>query len=197
MMPRRCEIPSFLLIFTLAVMMAAMSFGQSRPTVPGDTLESVRGLADPNAMNQTWQTPLMAAASECDEKAVKQLIGQKASVNATSRFGFTSLMYARCLPVAELLLHAGASVNDKTLTGETALHWAVQRADPDTVRALIKAGANVNAKDDKGMSPLRLANVELRDDRFKDKSLRDAYKSRVQNVIDLLAAAGASADEKP
>src|SRR5215467_10492959 len=84
----------------------------------------------------------------------------KANVNVGSRFGESALMYARGLPAVKLLLRAGASDNDKDITGKTSLYWATQRVDPDAVQALIKAGANVNAKDDKGISALKLAKLE-------------------------------------
>ena len=149
----------FLAIANLGLMLTTPAFGQSQATIPGNTLQSVpSGIgANPNAMNQAWQTPLMAAASKSDEKAVKDFIARKANVNAASEFGMTALMYAQGLPVVRLLLRAGASVNEKDVTGKTALYYAVQQADPDVVRALIKAGANVNAQDDKGMSALQLA----------------------------------------
>jgi ankyrin repeat protein len=41
--------------------------------------------------------------------------------------------------------------------GTTALHHAVQRADADAVRALIRTGANVNAKNRYGIAPLQVA----------------------------------------
>jgi len=188
----RC--PLFLAITTVVLTLAILAFGQSRPTVPGHDLQSVAGLRDPNAMNEEWQTPLMAAAFDADEKAVKELIDRKANVNAACRFGMTPLMYARGLPVVKLLLSAGASVKDKDLTGRTALHFATQQADPDVVRTLIRAGANVTAKDDKGMSALELAKLQLQSEHLSDKSLSDAYKNRVQNIIDLLIGSGASAD---
>jgi ankyrin repeat protein len=143
-------------------------------------------------MNQAWQTPLMAAASKGDERAVKDFIARKANVNAASEYGMTALMYAQGLPVVRLLLGAGASVREKDVTGKTALHYGVQRADPGVVRALIRAGANVNAQDNKGMSPLQVAKLELHSENFSDKSLRDAYASRVQRVIKLLVKSGAS-----
>ena len=43
--------------------------------------------------------------------------------------------------------------------GTTALHHAVQRADTDTVRALIRDGANVNAKNRYGIAPLQIAAI--------------------------------------
>jgi ankyrin repeat protein len=156
----------------------------------------MRGVKDPSAMNEAWQTALMAAAYDSDEKLVKDLIDRKANVNVGSRLGMTALMYARGLPVVRLLLSAGASVKDKDITGKTALYWATQQADPDVVRVLIEAGACVNAKDDKGMSALQLAKLELLDENFPDKGLRDAYKERVQRLIDLLVASGAK-EEQP
>ena len=41
--------------------------------------------------------------------------------------------------------------------GTTALHHAVQRADADAVRALIRTGVNVNAKNRYGIAPLLIA----------------------------------------
>jgi hypothetical protein len=184
--------PYLLTIAALGIMLATAALGQSHPTVPGETLESLRGVTDPNAMNENWQTPLMAAAFNFDEKLVKDLIERKANVNVGSRFGMTALMYARGVPVVKLLLSAGASVKDKDITGKTALYWATQRADPEVVRVLIEAGASVNAKDDKGMSALQLAKAELlSSENFADKSLGDVYKARVQKVIELLVASGA------
>jgi ankyrin repeat protein len=188
----RC--PVLLAIATLWLLLTTPAFGQSHPTVPGKTLESMRGVTDPNAMNEAWQTALMAAAFDSDEKLVKDLIERKANVNIASRFGMTALMYAGGLPVVKLLLGAGASVKDKDLSGRTALHYATQRADPEVVRVLIEAGADVNAKDDKGMTALQLANLQLQSDNFADKGLRNAYKTRVQKVIDLLVASGAKGD---
>lgn len=189
----RC--PVLVTIATLGLLLTTPALGQSHPTVPGNTLESMRGVTDPNAMNEAWQTALMAAAFNSDEKLVKDLIERKANLNVGSRFGMTALMYARGIPVVKLLLGAGASVKDRDLSGRTALHYATQRADPEVVRALIEAGADVNAKDDKGMTALQLANLQLRSDNFADQGLRDAYKTRVQKVIDLLAASGAKADQ--
>jgi ankyrin repeat protein len=153
------------------------------------------GVTDPNAVNEWWQTALMAAASISDEKRVKDLIERKANVNAASRVGMTALMYANGIPVVKLLLGAGASVKDKDFSGKTALYYATQRADPEVVRALIEAGADVNARDDKGRSALQLANLQLRYDNFSNQALRDAYRVKVQKVIDLLVASGAKADD--
>jgi ankyrin repeat protein len=93
-----------------------------------------------------------------------------------------------------MLIAAGASVNDKNTTGETALYYSAQRADQDAVKALIEEGANVNAKNDKNMSPLHLAQLELAADRFSKQGRGPEHERQVQSVIDLLVAAGALPD---
>src|SRR5205085_1056489 len=52
------------------------------------------------------------------------------------------------------LLQQKVNVNIAEPDGTTALHWAVEREDPDLVDRLIKAGANVNAKNDYGATPM-------------------------------------------
>lgn len=150
--------------------------------------------ADANALTAWWQTPLMAAAFAGDERLVKILLDHKANVNIGSKVGMTALMYAQGTPVTKLLLAAGASVNDKEITGRTALHFATMRADPDAVSALIQAGANVNALDDKGISALHIANLQMQFGNSKEKVPLAAYKDRVQSVIHLLLAAGSRPD---
>ena len=177
-------------ITTFSLLLAVRGVCQSRPNVPGDTLQSVMGLTDPNALNDSWQTPLMAAAFNGDEKLVKVLIARKANVNVASRFGVTALMYARNLPTVKLLLEAGASVKDKDTYGRTPLRYAVEGADPEVVRALIEAGADVNAKDDKDMSVLQVAKSKLQLG-IPEQDLPDAYRKQVHKVIELLIASGA------
>jgi ankyrin repeat protein len=50
-----------------------------------------------------------------------------------------------------------STVNSSEADGMTALHWAVRGDDLDTVRLLIKAGANVSAANRYGITPLSLA----------------------------------------
>jgi ankyrin repeat protein len=50
-----------------------------------------------------------------------------------------------------------STVNGAEADGMTALHWAVRADDADTVKLLIKAGANVSAANRYGITPLSLS----------------------------------------
>ena len=52
---------------------------------------------------------------------------------------------------------SAAIVNVPDADGTTALHWAVRADDPDTARLLVGAGANANAANRYGVTPLSLA----------------------------------------
>ena len=65
---------------------------------------------------------------------------------------------------------------------QTALHWAAGHNDnPDVVRTLIAAGANVNAKDAYGQTPLQEAETVH----------RMRWKDNRQSIIEMLRNAGA------
>jgi ankyrin repeat protein len=52
-----------------------------------------------------------------------------------------------------------ADVNQPQVDGTTALHWAVERDDLETVDLLIRAGANVSTRTREGVLPLQLAAI--------------------------------------
>ena len=58
---------------------------------------------------------------------------------------------------ARLLLASASGTEGRTLKGEQVLHYAVWGGDRRTVAALIKAGAEINAADRLGITPLMLA----------------------------------------
>jgi ankyrin repeat protein len=114
--------------------------------------------ADPNAGNSFANevkfgkiqliglTPLMMGSTYCSPELVKTLLDAGAKVDATDVRGMTPLMFAvsseeQNLAVAHLLIKAGAAVNAKTKTGETALDWAKRSGNPQVLAALNEAGA--------------------------------------------------------
>src|SRR5260370_30208998 len=59
--------------------------------------------------------------------------------------------------VRELLAQPHVDVNAAQPDGQTALAWAAYRDEPEMVEILLHAGANVNAANDYGETPLTLA----------------------------------------
>jgi len=132
--------------------------------------------ADVHTGDSVGFTALHGAAAVGDVETMTLLIEKGADVNAPSmaNLGFTPLINAvmsRETTAVKLLLSKGAKVNAATATdkppmvkngkidlgGETALHFAVPYGPPELVKVLLDAGADVNAKNIQGMTPLMWA----------------------------------------
>ncbi len=61
------------------------------------------------------------------------------------------------LAEVQSLLNSGSSLTEADATGRTALHHAVRNADPDVARLLLRYGADPNATDHAGRTPLHVA----------------------------------------
>jgi ankyrin repeat protein len=116
-------------------------------------------------------TPLHLAAAGLRYAAARALLAAGTPVNAVNRRGATALHYA-CDPrplsptwdpdgqrrIIELLVSAGAVVDQPDRGGVTPLHRAVRARSPAAVAALLSAGADPRAATGKaGSTPLHLA----------------------------------------
>jgi ankyrin repeat protein len=109
---------------------------------------------------------LIVAASQRDEKKIRQLLDAGADVRARTTNGVTALMMAiewRAVDkrgnadVAKLLLEKGADANSPDNYGRTALTRAVLLGQADMVKLLLDKGADINAVDKYGWTPLMFA----------------------------------------
>ena len=118
-------------------------------------------------------TPLIRAAKAADVPVIKMLLEKGANAKAATRNGVTTVMMAANVNTREedmtgrsktqkdiieaitLLLAAGANVNGgETTQGRTALHGAAMWGLTDVVKFLKERGADVNAMDRRGLTPL-------------------------------------------
>ena len=117
--------------------------------------------ADVNAADDHGVTPLQRAAENASLVMVDLLLATGAEVDATQSSGLTALMIAARTGDARLLrllLKHGADADAATTeTRSTALMWAVAESHPDSVRALLDAGANPHASTAAGFTPLLFA----------------------------------------
>jgi cytohesin len=113
-------------------------------------------------------SPLHFAIYMKDEVKARSLIEGGADVNKPTPYGTTPLdraVFSGSRNIAELLIDKGADVNGKDNWNWTVLHSAVYSSEDvvirtGVVRLLIARGANVNACDCGGRTPLSYAKNE-------------------------------------
>jgi ankyrin repeat protein len=130
--------------------------------------------ANPTERDSIQSTPLLAAAGTNDLVSIRLLLEHGADPNDADMYGLTPLIQAAGngnAKAIELLLGRGAKVNTVSkpeitqgvkngpiaLGNVTALHAAAPASGPEAIKALLDAGANVNAADIRNMTPLMLA----------------------------------------
>ena len=133
--------------------------------------------ADVNAsVDKTRETPLHNALAKAGRPyyfyVVKLLVNKGAEINAATNPGFET----------------GAFMRDVRTKGETPLHRAAAYADEKTIAFLIENGADKEAKDAHGNSPLTWASEHLRPGAilsllsYGDYRIGDAHK--IKNTSD-------------
>lgn len=118
-------------------------------------------------------TPFLLAAAAGDVDLMRILLGGAADPHIKSKDGSTALMMvagvgrvderenkqedANALEAAKLALMLGDDVNAANAKGRTALHGAAGIGANAMIQFLFEKGANLNAKDSGGYSPLAVA----------------------------------------
>jgi ankyrin repeat protein len=106
---------------------------------------------------ETGETPLHCAATRGDNRLVRELIKQKAKVDARDSAGSMPLHHAKSYLVVVTLVKANAPTNAEDLDGSTPLHWAAQSSEPEIIEYLLSKGAKVNHPNKIGETPLHWA----------------------------------------
>ena len=126
--------------------------------------ELINSGADVNASFEGldgW-TPLIQSAYQGNTEIVKVLVSAGADLDLADSTGGTALMSA-CITgksqTVKYLIFAGCDLNLTDDDGLSALHWA---KTPEVAELLLKNGADVNAKDDLGVTPLMRLALEPR-----------------------------------
>ena len=122
---------------------------------------------------------LLDAVVKGDRNAVRQLLRNRADVNAAQPDGSTALMLAADrddVEVARLLIQARANVNATNEYGATALSVACARGNVDLVTLLLEAKADPNAPLLSGETPLMSA---------VDKGHIDAVRALLEHGADV------------
>ncbi|MGE0862798.1 MAG: ankyrin repeat domain-containing protein [Vicinamibacterales bacterium] len=111
----------------------------------------LKSAADVNAAQGDGMTALHWAAMSGDLELAQMLIYAGANVRATTRLGTYTPLYLASqqghAPVIDVLLKAGSDPKAGTPNGTTPLMVAAAAGKVDAVKALVDAGADVNAKD--------------------------------------------------
>ena len=109
--------------------------------------------ANPDSLDHKRQTPLMLASRNQHTSIVLNLLQHNADPNIQDNKGWTALMVScvgEDLKITEVLIDAGANVDIVKQDGLTALMIACEQpGNVNTVRSLLKAGANPNLQSHK------------------------------------------------
>ena len=117
-------------------------------------------------------TPFLLAAMDADVEVMRRLAGVGADTRAATDEDTTPLMVAAglgqvpaetrvtaagSLEAVRLVLALGADVDAANQAGRTALHGAAHIRSDAIVRLLVERGASVNVGDERGITPLMIA----------------------------------------
>jgi ankyrin repeat protein len=145
--------------------------------------------ADTGATDNNGETALFAAARNKNPEVISSFIQGGADIEARNNAGRTPFIEAAAsngTEVLDILIKAGADTGAVSYSGETALMAAAwSNTDPEVIKMLIQGGANVNAKDETGFTPLTRA----------VRAARYAFGGNTE-VLNVLIEAGADIEAK-
>ncbi|KAM0447023.1 hypothetical protein ACHAO4_009003 [Trichoderma viride] len=122
--------------------------------------------------------------------AIELLLKEGANIEAVDNMGYTPLLFAAERSVANVLLFwtkQGANANAVTYGGQTSLHLAIHNPDPFIIDILLENGADIEAADGEGRSPLLYAVQRYEEDL--------SCKEQLKNMKRLIEKGAITADD--
>jgi ankyrin repeat protein len=172
---------------------------------------------DLNLANKSGDTPLYLAGAKRNYPLVKALLQLGVNPNGSLNSNNKTLLHFAAAQgdslLVEALLLAGANPNARVNgNNETPLHYAIKKKRFDSARVLLAHGADINAQDAQGLTPLRYViivapeyaiellekteiNVDLADN-AGDTALHYALEEGKKEVAIKLIEAGADVDAR-
>ncbi len=118
--------------------------------------------AQTDVQDSIGTTPLHEAVRYGNIEIVKMILSAGANVNAKDNLGKTPILLAipenKCVEIYKILLRFKANAAEKDMYGDTALHTATMTNVPvEVLKDLVDGGAEVNARNKEGVTPLLVA----------------------------------------
>jgi len=132
-------------------------------TADNNRVECLKLLLEREENDVNWRsfegyTALMLASQKAHEEIVRLLLQHGADPSINNNYEESPLMFAaraESLACVQMLLEAGANIDQKSYDGMTALHYAIFK-NCDTapiITCLIDKGAQIDAKDELRITP--------------------------------------------
>jgi ankyrin repeat protein len=146
----------------------------------------LQGGADPNGQDYLKRTPLLRCLGTVNANIaiIRLLVDAKADIDHSSGTGETALHLVSTPHTAEYLLKACPSfpidIREKT-HGRTPLHCAAVRGLDDVVEVLLRAGADISLRDDRGKLAMDMAHECADKSALQILRRKDVKRQRISN----------------